>query len=189
MDYPESINTDDLESTETVTHKPDFWADGLFLPVQTQSLNTVFSAMVLEHICEPDLFIKEVSRILKKDGKLIMSTVQSFPIHHDKYDFFRYTKHGLRYLLEKNGIELIEIRQNGKYYAHIGEMKNHFWNFRFFRNINNKYMKIAGGLLKVVLTPVLLLMTLFRNLFCLLLSSIDREENITTSYILLGRKK
>lgn len=38
-------------------------------------------------------------RVVKKRGKLILSTRFLFPLHDTPSDYFRYTKYGLRYLL------------------------------------------------------------------------------------------
>ena len=111
-----------MENVASLERKPDIWGNAVFLPVKTGSIDTVFASMVLEHISEPDVFMKEISRILKPNSKLILLTPQSYPLHHEQFDFYRFTKLGIKYLMEKNNIEIISLKQNGRFYVHIGEM-------------------------------------------------------------------
>ena len=191
LDYPEGINTDEsrvlgtMENRPDLFAKPDIWGDGMHLPIKSRSIDTAVSFMVLEHISEPDLFLKEVNRVMRVDGIIILSTVQAYPIHHNKYDFYRYTRLGLRYLFEKNGCEIVSIKPHGRFFVHISEMINHYVNRRLFRNVKGNYLKIAGGILKVILTPLLLLFTMIVNVIALIFNKIDIDETFTTGYTVL----
>jgi SAM-dependent methyltransferase len=77
------------------------------------SLDTVVSFQVLEHLSEPEHFIREAYRVLKPDGKLLLTTPFMWGIHEEPYDYYRYTKYGLEYLLKKNGFDIISIIQKG----------------------------------------------------------------------------
>ena len=145
--------------------------------------------MVLEYINEPDIFIKEISRALKPKGKLILSTLQAYPVHHEKFDFFRFTKHGIKYLLGKNNLEIVSLKYNGRFFVHIGEMIVHYVNRRLFRNVNGVFWKTLFGFIKVILTPFLIMFTFFVNVICLILNYIDIDETFTTSYTVLAKKK
>ncbi len=48
-------------------------ADGLYLPLPGGSVDAVFANMYLHHIPEPPLAVKEAFRILKPDGRLIIT--------------------------------------------------------------------------------------------------------------------
>jgi len=189
LDYKESINAEDLEIAQSKNRKPDIWGDAIFLPLKSDSVDTVFSSMVLEYINEPDIFIKEISRALKPKGKLILSTLQAYPVHHEKFDFFRFTKHGIKYLLGKNNLEIVSLKYNGRFFVHIGEMIVHYVNRRLFRNVNGVFWKTLFGFIKVILTPFLIMFTFFVNVICLILNYIDIDETFTTSYTVLAKKK
>jgi len=188
LDYKESINTEDLKTVISSERKTDIWGDAIFLPIKSSSVDTVFSSMVLEYINEPDIFIKEISRVLKPKGKLILSSPQSYPIHHKERDFFRFTKHGIKYLLKKNNLEIISIKQNGRFFVHIGEMINHYINRRMFRNVNGLFLKALLGILKIILTPILILITFFINIVCIFLNYFDIDETFTSGYTVLAEK-
>lgn len=67
-----------------------------------------FCMEVLEHVRDPESVLINIHNSLKRGGKLILSVPFLFPIHGDE-DYFRYTKHGLRYLLESVGFTLTKL--------------------------------------------------------------------------------
>jgi SAM-dependent methyltransferase len=67
------------------------------------AFDLVLSTQVLEHCRNPDRYLSEALRVLKADGKLILSTHGLFEEHACPYDFFRWTADGLRTVVEHNG--------------------------------------------------------------------------------------
>ncbi len=53
---------------------PNITADANNLPIKNSSVDVVTSFDMIEHLYDPDKFLKETKRILKKDGILILST-------------------------------------------------------------------------------------------------------------------
>ena len=51
----------------------------------------------------------EAARVLKAGGVLLLTTPQTWGLHLEPHDFYRYTRYGLRYLAEKSGLEVIEV--------------------------------------------------------------------------------
>ena len=68
---------------------------------------------VLEHVLNPNLAIKNLSKILKKNGKIIGSTPFIFRIHGAPKDYSRFTKDHLIELLKVNDFENIKIIELG----------------------------------------------------------------------------
>jgi ubiquinone/menaquinone biosynthesis C-methylase UbiE len=80
----------------------------------------VVSFQGLEHLEEPYLMIKEAYRLLKPGGEICLTFPMSEHLHEEPYDFFRYTEHGISYLLKKAGFDEIQIIRQGTTYANIG---------------------------------------------------------------------
>lgn len=95
------------------SRKPDFVASVLSIPVKRESIDGVICAEVLEHIAEPMRALTEINKILVKDGLLYITVPMTWGHHYEPYDYYRYTKHGLRWLLENSGFRILEIRQIG----------------------------------------------------------------------------
>ena len=87
----------------------DVHGDGVALPFKDAVFDTVLCNEVLEHVPEPARLMAEVARVLKPGGVLLLTTPQTWGLHMEPYDFYRYTKYGLRYLAEKSGLEVIEV--------------------------------------------------------------------------------
>jgi ubiquinone/menaquinone biosynthesis C-methylase UbiE len=76
------------------------------IPLETASVDVIMCIQVLEHVPQPWLVLKEFSRILKPGGYAFISLPHSVPLHQEPYDFYRYTKHGVRYLLTENDFDV-----------------------------------------------------------------------------------
>lgn len=82
----------------------DFLIDGDgFTNAPDQSFDMVLSTQVLEHCRNPGRYLSEISRVLKPDGKLVLSTHGLFEEHACPHDYFRWTADGLRLVVESGG--------------------------------------------------------------------------------------
>ena len=68
---------------------------------------------VLEHLLDPNLALKNLSAICKKNGKIIGSTPFLFRVHGAPKDYSRFTKDHLVELLKSNNFKDIEIIELG----------------------------------------------------------------------------
>lgn len=78
------------------------------LPLEDDSFDTIILSDVLEHVPYPLELIKETKRILKKDGRLIMTTPYTYWEHEEPFDFNRYTRYMYDKLAQDSGLELVE---------------------------------------------------------------------------------
>lgn len=102
----------DWENTMHDQSKIDVFADlSKPLPFENNYADTVVSFEVLEHLPEPLFFLSECNRILRPSGQLFLTVPFMWHIHEEPHDYFRYTQHGLQYLLEKSGFSDIVIEE------------------------------------------------------------------------------
>ena len=100
----------------------DIVSDITSIPLENDSVDVILCTEVLEHIPEPVPAIKEFSRLLKKDGTLILTAPFNSLTHFAPYHFstgfnkYYYEKH-----LIDNGFEIIEIERNGNYFEYIAQ--------------------------------------------------------------------
>lgn len=66
---------------------------------KSNSYDFVILDQVLEHVADPKAALKEVYRILKKGGWLILTTPFLVQIHPAPHDYWRFTKEGMNELL------------------------------------------------------------------------------------------
>lgn len=81
-------------------------------PFQNQTFDAIICTEVLEHVHDPQVFIGELSRVLKPGGLLILSVPFIFNMHGEPRDFFRFTEFGLLEIVSK-GFEIIDLKRQG----------------------------------------------------------------------------
>jgi ubiquinone/menaquinone biosynthesis C-methylase UbiE len=92
--------------------RPDILADIEGLPLGDAFFDTVICLEMFEYVTDPHSALNEIHRVLKPDGRLILSV----PFMHradTEHDFWRFTERSLRHLLTETGYERIEIRPQG----------------------------------------------------------------------------
>lgn len=82
--------------------------------------DTALCLSVLEHVPRPDRAISEIGRILKDKGILILSVPFLSRLHEQPHDYYRFTRHALRYLLEQGGFEVLDIQATGGIFSFLG---------------------------------------------------------------------
>jgi SAM-dependent methyltransferase len=78
------------------------------LPFGDRTFELVVSSDSLEHFAAPDAALREVQRVLRDTGTLVILVPFLHPFHGD--DLYRYTPLGLRFLLEGAGFRVASIR-------------------------------------------------------------------------------
>jgi ubiquinone/menaquinone biosynthesis C-methylase UbiE len=89
--------------------QPDYVCDLAAIPVEDARYDHVVCTQVLEHLPDPGRVLEELHRVLEPGGTLWLSAPLFYAEHERPYDFFRYTRYGLRRLLETAGFEVLEI--------------------------------------------------------------------------------
>lgn len=83
------------------------------LPFADASFDSILLSDVLEHIPTPDRLWREMGRLLKPGGKLLLSVPFFYWLHEEPYDYYRYTKYALQRFAEATGFEIILIKELG----------------------------------------------------------------------------
>lgn len=121
--------------TSSASHesRPDVYYDGVTIPFDDASFDTLLNIQVLEHTPKPQALVHEMARVLRPDGILIVSAPFSFRLHEEPHDYFRFTPHGLRDMLDQAGLEISEITAQGSLWSVLGHKLNSFLAFRVAR--------------------------------------------------------
>jgi len=153
-------------------------ADIKDLPFDDASIDTIILTQVLEHIDEPYKAISEVSRILKKDGVLILSVPFIYQAHAVRYDYFRFSEYALRKLLKDYDYEILEFHYQGYLGTTIFSIINGFiWNL----SSKNKILR------NTIFFPFLLIIFTINNLFGIILDKI-KMKHFTPNFWVIAKK-
>ena len=89
--------------------RPTLFANAERLPFGDEIADTVLLSEVLEHLRDPGAALREIRRVLKPDGRVLITLPFLYPIHDAPYDFQRYTSFGLRREIEAAGMWVVEL--------------------------------------------------------------------------------
>lgn len=91
--------------------RADAYYDGTTFPFESASFDSLVCNQVLEHVFEPDRFLREMARVLKPGGHLLLTVPFAWDEHEQPWDFARYSSFGLAAILRKGGFEILEHRK------------------------------------------------------------------------------
>jgi 2-polyprenyl-3-methyl-5-hydroxy-6-metoxy-1,4-benzoquinol methylase len=72
------------------------------IPVEDASFDVVLCLQVLEHVPDPAAAVRELRRVVKPGGRVLLSTHGVYPFHPNPDDFWRWTNDGLAHLFRTN---------------------------------------------------------------------------------------
>lgn len=114
------LGTDLSRSAYLGAARPEVFARAEQLPFRAGSVDTVLGLSMLDHLPEPARLLDEAHRVLRPGGALLLEFPQNVPLHDEPYDYFRYTRHGAAWLLERAGFEPVEFIPMGGLMTRVG---------------------------------------------------------------------
>ena len=124
------------------------------IPLKSNSIDCVLLSNVLEHIFYPEKLLKEINRILKKDGKCLILVPFFIKLHQEPYDYHRYTKHSLSKMLELSNFNNFKIEEMGSHSNILVNLLKLDRKLNFNKNIIIKFIIIL--LQKLIFRLILL---------------------------------
>ncbi len=149
----------------------DAVADLALLPFHDGAFDAAVNIVTLEHVREPAVVLAELGRVLAPGGRLLLAVPHEWEEHQTPHDYFRYTRYGVRYLLERAGFGEIDIRPAGGFFRLLS------------RRLLNALQFFPGPLFvlaALAFAPAALALPLLEPLY--------RKQNFTLGYICIARK-
>jgi ubiquinone/menaquinone biosynthesis C-methylase UbiE len=167
-------------SPEQLLHKEgygqiDYISDIVNIPVENASFDVIICTEVLEHVPEPINAIKEMSRILKPGGIILITAPLGSHIHQEPYHFYGgFTPYFYeKYLSENDFINIKIIPNQG------------FYNFYFqesLRFIKLSRKSLLGNLFLIISFPFILIFIAILLIFKNLLDKYLNDFKYTVGY-------
>lgn len=164
-----SMVTIDIDSNR----QPDIVGDICSFEFKENEFDVIVLSEVLEHLYNPQAGIDNLYRALKSNGKLLLTTPFIFPLHDRPYDYYRFTKYGLEYLLKE--FSKIEIKDRNSSFEAIDVL----WMRTLQINSSRAYY------LSFFILP---LVFYIQRPITKLLSRILPNDSMTTGYVVLCEK-
>jgi SAM-dependent methyltransferase len=114
----------DVEVTghDHIDSKVDVFYDGKTLPFRDGEFHAVVSFEVFEHVFNLPEVLREIHRVTRESGHLLISIPFAWQEHEIPYDYARYTSFGISDLLRKSGYDVVELRKTTTYLLAIGQL-------------------------------------------------------------------
>ncbi|HPO55366.1 MAG TPA: class I SAM-dependent methyltransferase [Ignavibacteriaceae bacterium] len=114
--------------------KADVFYDGTTFPFPDGEFDSVVTNQVLEHVFNPEFFMSEINRVMKKDGKLLLTVPFVWDEHEQPYDYARYSSFGLTSILKNAGFEITGLKKTANDFRVIYQLTNAYF-YKVTRNI------------------------------------------------------
>ncbi len=100
------------------THHPNPYLDqeqDLNQPIAfpDASFDTIVLSDVLEHIRTPEELVREMHRVLRPGGHVVMNVPFYYGLHEQPFDYYRYTRHALKSMAEDAGFSVVHLEAIG----------------------------------------------------------------------------
>ena len=149
--------------------------DGCNIPFFENTFDTILNIQVLEHVFEPILMIKEMARVLKKDGQMVLLIPQTSTIHAVPYHYYNFTRFWIERALTEANLQIIDLKPLGGIWS---SMALHLFYF-FLQSTRYPTMstdKCKRNTFFYLLFPFMVLFAILLIPFCLFFSIGDLAE-------------
>ena len=99
----------------------DVRCDATVLPFRTAAFDLVLCTELLEHVPDPDATMREIRRVMRDRGALVLTTPLTWGVHASQ-DYHRWTDSGLVRLLTRHGFQVRRIRTRGGVFLALGAL-------------------------------------------------------------------
>ena len=174
----EYIGIDVKTTTHHSTNSINVYYDGKEFPFKNEQFDSVLSNQVFEHVFNPDLFLSEINRVLKPDGHLLITVPFVWDEHEQPFDYARYSSFGLKYILNKNGFDIITHIKTENNIKTIFQLFNGY----IYKKVYNKKYYIKPISTVLIMAPITILGVIF-NIF------LPDNEDLYLDNVVLAKKQ
>lgn len=149
-------------------------------PVPDQHYDVLLSTQVIEHADSLEFTLVQMSRALRTGGTIILSFPFLYNVHGAPHDYRRFTHHGAAKLLSDH--EILHLETQGGIGSTLVILLLNWIDTALS-------LSPATKLLKGLLLPVFIPVSLVLNLFGLAMDQLDRTRMFYSNVLLVARKR
>lgn len=151
-----------------INEQIDVFYDGHHLPFPNSHFDSIFTSEVFEHVFNLPDILKELNRVLKPGGQILITCPFAICEHEVPNDYARYTSFAMKHMLESNGFTVLQGDKTGNHVETLWQLRITYWH----QHVLPKVRKIP-----VVRSAARLLIYTTFNLAGLLQSKIFPKRN------------
>jgi ubiquinone/menaquinone biosynthesis C-methylase UbiE len=146
QDFAQYDGEGDSSGLQTQTwdnSKLDIVSDITAIPVDDDSFDAVMCNEVIEHVPDPVKALKELNRVLRPGGYLVVTAPFASLTHFAPYHFSTgFNRYFYKEHLEALGYEILDLHANGNYFEYMAQ------ELRRVQNIGKKYAELSADSLE-----------------------------------------
>jgi SAM-dependent methyltransferase len=119
----------------------DVYYDGNHLPFGDASFDAILTSEVLEHVPEINECLRELYRVLKPGGRILITVPFVWQEHELPFDFRRFSVTGIKKLLTDNGFKILVEERTGNFLEVVIQLWMTWLRSVFY--VRNKYINLA----------------------------------------------
>jgi SAM-dependent methyltransferase len=177
----------DFAQVEKPYGELDIVYDLKLIPVDDASFDAVLFTQTLEHLPDPGDVLRELARVLKPGGSLLATAPFVYQEHEQPFDFYRYTRFGLKHLLEQAGFVIEELSPLGGYFGAAAYQLDYA-----ARHLPRRPAAYAGGIHGVAAATIATVARPCLAVFARLLAGSDlrtqMDADVVKSFAVVARK-
>lgn len=153
------------------------------IPEKSETFDLILCAEVFEHLPRPDEAVRELARLLKSGGRLVVTAPQGSGVHMPPYHFYGgFSPFWYRHFFAINGLSVESIESNGGFFKLYGQESRRFLGM----------VKLNNTVAKFAFFPVKLLLSVWFRLLlplaCNYLDRLDVKRDFTAGYFVQAIK-
>ncbi|UYQ95900.1 class I SAM-dependent methyltransferase [Chitinophaga horti] len=117
----------------------DVMYDGKTIPIADNTFDSALSSEVFEHVFNLEDILKELHRVLKPGGTMLITCPFVWKEHEVPNDYARYTHFALKHLFEKNGFTVKTLDKSGNFVEVLHQLTVLYfydhWYMKLFKKI------------------------------------------------------
>ena len=181
---PRLLVTTDIDPSD----RTDVACDALHLPFKDGCLDAVLAFEVMEHIADTDVFLSELTRVLKRGGRVVLSVPFVFP-RHDFRDYYRFTPEALTRLCARHGLAVVAIEKRGGTFLAITLLLNEY----VYRVVGGRptgwRARSTSRRLRLALASAFTMPLIALSWVALALDNVlDRDSESPSGFVLVGQR-
>lgn len=149
----------------------DCVGDLLRLPFRDGCFGAELSVVTLEHVTDPAKAVEEMSRVAGDGARLLLVVPLEWEVHQSPHDYYRFTRHVVRRLLEGNGWVIEKLEPAGGFFRLLS------------RRLMNGLQFFPGWLM-----PLLALVVVPVAVCVGWLDPLDERKDYTLGYFTIARR-
>jgi ubiquinone/menaquinone biosynthesis C-methylase UbiE len=129
------------------------------IPLTSYSLDLIICTEVLEHVSDTYKAFKELSRLIKPGGVIIITVPFTYPLHEEPFDFVRLTPYQITQCARDNNLNIVELITSGNELEVVATVLDNMWIRMNSKNFSKNLFFLMGLISRIVINSAVIVLS------------------------------